>query len=170
MSNPLNNKIFEDASRARTWLETLLWADGRVCGYCGTVDASTPINGREGYYQCNSCRKQFTVQVGTVFERSHIPLNKWLMAAFLLCASKKGMSAHHMHRMLGVTYKSAWFMCHRLREAMAPLTVGPFGGEGMIVEADLTYVGGKDHNKHANKRSGRSNIRHLHGNSSEISA
>jgi transposase-like protein len=110
MANPLNNKIFQDATKARAWLESLLWADGRVCGYCGTVGESTPLTSREGYFQCNACRKQFTVQVGTVFERSHIPLNKWLMAAFLLCASKKGMSAHQMHRMLGVTYKTAWFM------------------------------------------------------------
>ena len=100
MASELNNPIFQDAGKARKWLETLLWADGRMCGYCGVMGESTPLTGRDGYYQCNACRKQFTVQVGTVFERSHIPLNKWLMAAFLLCASKKGISAHQMHRML----------------------------------------------------------------------
>jgi len=153
MANPLNNKIFQSPEKARAWLEGLLWADGRVCGYCGTVDESTPISGRDGYYQCNACRKQFTVQVGTLFERSHIPLNKWLMAAFLLCASKKGMSAHQMHRMLGISYKSSWFMCHRLREAMRPTKdVGPKGGEGKIVEADETYIGGKERNKHVGQR------------------
>lgn len=152
MTNPLNNKIFQSPEKARAWLESLLWADGRVCGYCGVENESTPIDGRDGYYQCNACRKQFTVQVGTLFERSHIPLNKWLMAAFLLCASKKGMSAHQMHRMLGITYKSAWFMCHRLREAMAPLKFGPLGGEGKTIEADTTFIGGKEKNKHLGKR------------------
>ena len=153
MANALNNKIFQDATKAREWLELLLWPDGRVCGYCGVLNESTPIKGRDGYYQCNACRKQFTVQVGTLFERSHIPLNKWLMAAFLLCASKKGMSAHQMHRMLGITYKSAWFMCHRLREAMRPAHgSGPKGGEGKIVEADETYVRGKEKNKHVRQR------------------
>jgi transposase-like protein len=142
--NELNNKIFQDETKAREWLEGHLWRDGRVCGYCGTVGHSTPIEGRDSYYQCNSkgCRKQFTVRVGTVFERSHIALNKWLMAAFLLCASKKGMSAHQMHRMIGVSYKSTWFMMHRLREAMT--NYGPFdpmGGFGKVVEADETYIG-----------------------------
>lgn len=117
------------------------------------MDESTPLTGRDGYYQCNACRKQFTVQVGTVFERSHIPLNKWLMAAFLLCASKKGISAHQMHRMLGVTYKSAWFMMHRLREAMTTGNLPPLGGEGKFVEADHSYVGGKEKNKKLGKRS-----------------
>jgi transposase-like protein len=144
----LHNPIFADAAKARNWLENLLWADGRTCGYCGVVDESTGLPTRPGYYQCNACRKQFTVMVGTVFERSHIPLNKWLMAAFLLCASKKGISAHQMHRMLGITYKSAWFMMHRLREAMAPSgKPGPMGGEGKVIEADETYLGKRDGKK-----------------------
>src|SRR6185436_5711808 len=134
--SPLENKIFADAAKAREWLEALLWADGRVCGYCGAIEESTELPARSGYYQCNACRKQFTVMVGTVFERSHIPLNKWLMAAFLLSASKKGISAHQMHRMLGITYKSAWFMCHRIREAMIETNPSPMGGEGEIVQAD----------------------------------
>jgi transposase-like protein len=120
MANEMQNVVFQDEAKARKWLESHLWADGRVCGYCGTVDNSTQITGRESYYQCNetSCRKQFTVQVGTLFERSHIPLNKWLLAAFLMSCSKKGISTHQLHRMIGVSYKSTWFMTHRLREAM----------------------------------------------------
>jgi transposase-like protein len=166
MANPLNNKIFQDATKAREWLELLLWPDGHVCGYCGVVNESTPLTGRDGYYQCNvrECRKQFTVMVGTVFERSHIPLNKWLMAAFLLCASKKGISAHQMHRMLGITYKSAWFMMHRLREAMRAGKFPTMGGEGKHIEADETYVGGKEKNKHRNKR----NKRNIGGQGKEI--
>ncbi len=144
MSDMLRNKIFINETKAREWLEKLLWADGRACGYCGAIDASTEIATRPGFYQCNACRKQFTVMVGTVFERSHIPLNKWLMAAFLLCASKKGVSAHQMHRMLGITYKSAWFMMHRLREAMTLATPSPMGGEGKVIEADETYLGKRD--------------------------
>ena len=143
-NSPLENPIFKEAGKARLFLERLIWADGRSCGYCGAVDESTELPARPGYYQCNACRKQFTVMVGTVFERSHIPLNKWLMAAFLLCASKKGISAHQMHRMLGITYKSAWFMMHRLREAMTPSKPGPMGGEGKVIEADETYMGKRD--------------------------
>jgi transposase-like protein len=138
----LSNPVFQDADKAREWLEAHLWAEGPVCGYCGTVNEATALSTRPGYYQCNSCRKQFTVMVGTVFERSHVPLNKWLFAAFLLCASKKGVSAHQIHRMIGVTYKTAWFMMHRLREAMNDHgTSGPLGGEGKTIEADETYFG-----------------------------
>jgi hypothetical protein len=154
-SNELNNAIFQDEAKARSWLEHHLWNDTVICGYCGTIGNATPIATRPGYYQCNAkgCRKQFTVMVGTVFERSHIPLNKWLMAAFLLCASKKGISAHQMHRMIGVSYKSTWFMMHRLREAMRDGKFpGPLGGHGKTVEADESYIGGKEANKHQHKR------------------
>jgi transposase-like protein len=154
MQNELQNKVFHDADKARHWLERHLWADGPVCGYCGTVNNATAIETRPGYFQCNAkeCRSQFTVMVGTVFERSHIPLNKWLMAAFLMCASKKGMSAHQMHRMLGISYKSTWFMLHRLREAMRPAKYpGPLGGKFKIVEVDESYIGGKATNRKSRK-------------------
>ncbi len=147
----MSNPVFQDADKARKWLEAHLWgAEGPVCGYCGTVGNSTPLKGRSGWYQCNSreCRKQFSVTVGTVFERSHIPLNKWLLAAFLICASKKGISAHQMHRIIGITYKSAWFMMHRIREAMRPAKYpGPLGGLDEIVEVDESYIGGKASNR-----------------------
>ena len=107
---------------------------------------------RPGLIQCNSCLKNFTVTVGTVFERSKIPLNKWLLATYLLSASKKGMSAHQIHRMLGVTYKTAWFMAHRIREAMDRADGdGPLGGPDKVVEADETYVGGKARNRATRK-------------------
>jgi transposase-like protein len=144
----LDNPIFQDADKARRYLEAQRWPHGPTCPHCGNADpeAITGLKGkahRPGVYQCNACREQFTVTVGTVFERSKIALNKWLLATHLMCSSKKGMSAHQMHRMLGVTYKTAWFMAHRIREAMADDAgqTGPLGGEGKIVEADETYFG-----------------------------
>jgi transposase-like protein len=147
-ANELNNKTFQDEARGREWLESQLWPNGPVCGHCGTLNEATAISTRPGWYQCNACRKQFSVTVGTLFERSHIPLNKWLMAAFLICASKKGMSAHQIHRMIGVSYKSTWFMMHRIRETMNQGTFpGGLGGKNKVVEVDETYVGGKAANR-----------------------
>ena len=148
--NKFTQPIFTDANAAREYLEGQRWPNGAWCPHCGEAD-ETRIgkvmgkSARPGVYQCKSCRKQFTVTVGTVFERSKIALNVWLLATFLMSSSKKGMSAHQLHRTLGVTYKTAWFMAHRIREAMAEKNpAGPLGGEGKIVEADETYIGKKD--------------------------
>lgn len=135
---------FIDPVAARKHLEALRWPDGPYCPHCGSFGA-TRLEGkkhRDGLIQCNDCRQQYTVTVGTVFERSKIALNKWLLCNHLLCAGKKGMSAHQIHRMLGVTYKTAWFMCHRIREAMKPTSVPPLGGADKTVEADEMFVGG----------------------------
>ena len=151
----LQNPIFTDDDLARQWLEARMWPNGPVCPHCGTENQSTKLTGkahRAGVYQCNACRDQFTVTVGTLFERSKIPLSKWLMATYLLCASKKGMSTRQLSRMLGVSVKSTWFMTHRIREAMRPDNAGPLGGEGKYVEADETVIGGKERNKHKSKR------------------
>jgi transposase-like protein len=133
---------FIDPVAARKHLEALRWPDGPECPHCGLIKATAVSGGREGLYQCNNCREQFTVTVGTVFERSKIALNKWLLCNHLLCAGKKGMSAHQIHRMLGVTYKTAWFMCHRIRKAMED-DGSPLGGPGKVVEADEAFVGGR---------------------------
>lgn len=140
----ITDPIFSDADKARAHLEALLWPDGPVCPHCGECENVHRLQGkshRTGLVQCNSCLKNFTVTVGTVFERSKIPLNKWLLAAFLLTAGKKGTSSHQLHRMLGVTYKTAWFMTHRIREAMKD-DGSPLGGPGKIVESDEAFVGG----------------------------
>lgn len=145
----LTDPIYSDPDKAREHLESILWPEGPVCPHCGSVEGLAKLQGvkhRAGLYYCNACKGQFTVTVGTVLERSKIPLNKWVLAFHLYAASKKGMSAHQLHRMLGITYKSAWFMAHRIREAMRELNPTPMGGQNKVVEADETYVGGKAKN------------------------
>jgi transposase-like protein len=145
MTANLQNPIFTDETKAREWLEARVWPNGPVCPHCGsTSDDVTALNGkahRPGLYQCAGCREQFTVTVKTVFERSKVPLSKWLAALFMMTASKKGVSAHQIHRSLGISYKTAWFLCHRLREAMRTGGFAPMGGSGKIVEADETFIG-----------------------------
>ena len=150
---PLASPIYSDPEKAREHLEKIQWPNGPICPHCSNSMAGTiaKVEGkkhshRAGLYYCNSCKGTFTVTVGTVFERSKIALNKWVLATHLMAASKKGMSAHQLHRMLGVTYKTAWFMAHRIREAMKEdnSTSGPLGGEGKTVEADETYIGRTD--------------------------
>ena len=147
MTNP-SDPIFHDDNAARAHLEAIRWPSGPVCPHCGNVDqdAIKPIQGtkkshRPGLYYCNACKGQFTVTVGTVMERSKVALHKWVLAFHLYAASKKGMSAHQLHRMLGVTYKTAWFMAHRIREAMRNDDKTPMGGNGGIVEIDETFFG-----------------------------
>ncbi len=147
MTADLTNPVFTDEDKAREWLEAHRWPNGPFCGYCGQFDTVKPFTGKSmgpGWYHCNSCRKKFTVRVGTLYERSHIPLHKWLLATHLLTSSKKGMSAHQLHRMLGITYKSAWFMAHRIRAGMVATTAAPMGGEGKIIEADELYTGKRE--------------------------
>lgn len=147
----LTDPIFNNEDKAREHLERIRWADGVYCPHCGNTDGETirRLQGkstRPGLHQCNACRQHFTVTVGTVMERSKIPLAKWVLGFHLYAASKKGLSAHQLHRMLGVTYKTAWFMAHRIREAMKEdvKSSGPLGGEGKTVEADETYIGKRE--------------------------
>lgn len=150
----LTNPIYSDANKAREHLEALHWPNGPVCPRCRETTRVKRLAGkstRPGVVMCNACRKPFTVTVGTIFEDSKIPLNKWLLAFRLMAGSKKGISAHQLHRSLGITYKSAWFMAHRIREAMNMEPEGPLGGPGAVVEADETYVGGKAKNRATRK-------------------
>src|SRR3954451_15266450 len=152
-------KRFNTEDAAREHLEKLRWPNGPACPHCGSAEVyrltprpESKRPGRKGLLKCKYCRKQFTVTVGTIFEASHISLDKWLIAIYLLCSSKKGMSAHQLHRMMGITYRSAWFMCHRIRYAMEqPAMAEKFRG---IVEADECYIGPKLHRHGVKKRVG----------------
>ena len=142
----LTNPIYTNEAKARAHLEALRWPDGPVCPHCGVIGNAVRLAGestRPGLFKCRDCRQPFSVTVGTVFERSKIPLHKWLLAAHLMASSKKGFSAHQLHRAIKVTYKTAWFMMHRLREAMRDTDTGLLGGPGSsdIVEADEVYLG-----------------------------
>jgi transposase-like protein len=144
----ITDPIFHDEAKALAHLEADRWPDGvPTCPRCGSVRTKR-MGGKTqaGMLLCNDCRDKFTVRTGTVMERSHVPLHKWLLATHIMAASKKGMSAKQMERMLGVTYKTAWFLCHRIREAMTD-NCGPLGGPNGVVEADETYVGGKQRNR-----------------------
>jgi len=140
----LSDPHFHNEEAAYEYVEARVWPEGRVCPHCGTVDESGALNGKStriGTYKCYACRKPFTVKVGTIFEKSHVPLRLWLQAIFLIASSKKGISSNQLHRTLGVTLKTAWFMSHRIREAMRDGALAPFGAEGGPVEADETFIG-----------------------------
>jgi len=140
----LNEPHFHDEKAAVARLESILWPNGPVCAHCGNVGKIYEIKGktaRPGLRSCGECRKQFTVKIGTLFEDSHVPMFKWWQAVHLLCSSKKGISSHQLHRTLKVTYKTAWFMFHRIREAMRSGELAPMGGAGTVVEVDETYIG-----------------------------
>jgi len=151
----LSRPYFHDEEAAFQHLEAVLWPEGPVCPHCGNVDpdrikkiAANPAKRvRYGLHRCNDCGKQFTVKVGTVFEHGRIPLHKFLQAVHLMACSKKGISAHQLHRILEVQYRTAWFLCHRIREAMRDGSLGPLGGANKVVEADETFVGGKAKNR-----------------------
>ncbi len=148
MSDNLTNPIFHDETAARAHFEAIRWPDGKAdCPHCGAVEQNTLVQGkshRPGLYQCNACREPFTVTVGSVMESSHIPLHKWALGFHLMASSKKGISAHQLMRNLGLgSYRTAWFMAHRIREAMKPAEADPLGGSGKIVEVDETFIGQK---------------------------
>jgi transposase-like protein len=144
--NALNDPIYKDENKAREHLEALRWPDGPICPHCGSLNNAKRLEGkstRPGLLKCRDCRKQFSVTVGTVFERSKIPLHIWLATTFLMASSKNGISTYQIHRTLGVTYKTAWFMTHRIHEAMRDTATDQLGGPGAsgIVEADEVYIG-----------------------------
>jgi transposase-like protein len=145
----LSGKVLQNEAAAIAWVEARVWPDGPVCPHCGNCNGEkigklTGKTARPGLRKCYECRKQFTVKVGTVFEDSHVPMHLWLQAMYLLCSSKKGISSNQLSRTLGVTLKTAWFMSHRIREAMRFVGVAPMGGGGKVVESDETYIGRRE--------------------------
>lgn len=142
MTTALNAPEFTDEAAAIAHVEASRWSDGVSCPHCGSTNVHR-MEGKTqaGYFLCNDCRDKFTCRTGTVMERSHLPIHKWLLAIHLMNSSKKGMSAHQLHRMLGITYKTAWFLAHRIREAMTERNTEPMGGKGKVVQADETYYG-----------------------------
>jgi transposase-like protein len=149
MTVNLTDPTFNDEDKARAYFEAIRWPDGVTCCHCGNTDsariyaikANPAKKVRAGLYECQECHGQFTVRTGGVMESSHVPLTKWALAYRFMASSKKGMSAHQLHRSIGVTYKTAWFMWHRIREAMREDVMPPMGGEGQVVEADETFIG-----------------------------
>ena len=154
----LSDRHFHDEAAAYRWVEARVWPEGPICPHCGGMDRISPMKGKStriGTYKCYQCRKPFTVKVGTIFESSHIQLRYWLQAIFLISSSKKGISANQLHRTLGVTLKTAWFVGHRIREAMKVVGVKPLGGFGKVVEVDETYFGEQQNPEPSPKRKGR---------------
>jgi transposase-like protein len=140
----LSDRHFHDEAAAYKFVEARIWPNGPVCPHCGGVERISKMEGKStriGTYKCYQCRKPFTVKIGTIFEASHVPMHHWLQAIFLMASSKKGISSNQLHRTLGCTLKTAWFMSHRIREAMRDGKLGSLGGNGKIVEADETYFG-----------------------------
>jgi len=157
----LSSAHFQNEEAAFVYVEARLWPEGPVCPRCGATEEHIgKLNGkttRLGLYKCYACTKPFTVRIGTIFEGSHLPLHLWLQVIHLMCASKKGVSTRQIQRMLECSMKTAWFLTHRIREAMKDGGIGPLGGEGKVLEADTTFIGGKEKNKHVGKRT-RGNI------------
>ncbi len=162
----LSEPYFHEEAAAYRFVEKRVWPNGPVCPHCGGVDRIRKMKGKStriGIYKCYQCRKPFTVKVGTIFESSHVKLHLWLQAIFLMASSKKGISANQLHRTLGVTVKTAWFMAHRIREAMREGNLGPLGGSGKVVEADETYYGKQKDPKPSRHRRGRPYLKGGHG-------
>jgi transposase-like protein len=166
----LSDRHFHDEAAAYRFVEARIWPNGAVCPHCGGTDRNSKLKGdstRIGTYKCYDCRKPFTVKVGTIFEASHVKMHLWLQAIFLIASSKKGISSNQLHRTLGVTLKTAWFMSHRIREAMREGNLGPLGGNGKVVEADEAYYGKATDQSPSKARKGRPLLKRKPGTSNK---